>query len=175
MPLRDVCTMSIACRGQNREFASWVFFVRRLLTLGQNREFASWVFFVRRLLTLRPSTLRGLKGKRVFSDILVWRRWVWLASALLGHSMRHRWQLWFVQTLASRDQNRQLAIWVCLVRRLLNWRPPTRRGMKGKRVISPADVPLWRRWTLFAAALLGCESALHRFTRSECLLLGRFR
>ena len=91
------------------------------------------------IIDLRPSTLRGLKGKRVFSDILVWRRWVWLASALLGHSMRHRWQLWFVQMFASRDQNRQLAIWVCLVRRLLNWRPPTRRAMKGKRVISVAD------------------------------------
>ena len=132
----------------------------RLLTLGQNREFASWVFFVRRLLTLRPSTLRGLKGKRVFSDILVWRRWVWLASALLGHSMRHRWQLWFVQMFASRDQNRQLAIWVCLVRRLLNWRPPTRRAMKGKRVISVADVASLHS---VAAALLGYESALHRF------------
>ena len=77
----------------------------------------------------------------------------------------HRWQLWFVQALASRNQNRQFAIWVCLVRRLLNWRPPTLRGQKGKRVIS--IVPLWRRWTRLAAALLGQELSLHRFTGSE--------
>ena len=152
----DVSTQSIACRGQNIEIASLSLLAWASYS-GQNRELTSWALLAWR------------------SVSLLWRRWIWLASALLGHSMGHSWQLWFVQALASKDQNRSLAIWVCLVRRLLKWRPPTRRAMKGNRVKSVVDVPPWRRWFLLVAALVGYESALYRFTRSECLLLNGSR
>jgi len=160
--MRNVSTESIASRRQNREVASLALLAWASYS-GQNNELASWVFLAWR------------------SVSLVWRRWIWLASALLRHSMRHSWQLWFVRALGSRDQNRSLAIWVCLVRRLLEWPPPTRRsgmkgncverpairrgGMKGNCVRSVGDVPSWRRWFLLVSALLMYESALHRFTR----------
>ena len=145
--MRNVSTESIASRRRNREVASLALLAWASYS-GQNKELASWVFLAWR------------------SVSLVWRRWIWLASALLRHLMRHSWQLWFVRALVSKDQNRSLAIWVCLVRRLLEWRPPTRRsGMKGNCVRSVGDVPSWRRWFLLVAALLMYESALHRFTR----------
>ena len=160
--MRTVSTESIASRWQNREVASLALLAWSSYS-GQNKELASWAFLAWR------------------SVSLVWRRWIWLASALLRRLLRHSWQLWFVRALSSKDHNRPLEIWVCLVRRLLEWRPPTRRGgMKGNRVEwsatcrggrkgncvkSVGDVPSWRRWFLLVAALLMYESALHRFIR----------
>ena len=160
--MRTVSTESIAFRWQNREVASLALHAWASYS-GQNKELASWAFLAWR------------------SVSLVWRRWIWLASALLRHLLRHSWQLWFVRALSSKDQNRSLAMWVCLVRRLLEWRPPTRRGGmkrncvewsatsrgggKGNCVKLVGDVPSWRRWFLLVAALLMYESALHRFTR----------
>ena len=160
--MRTVSTGSIASRWQNREVASLALHAWASYS-GQNKELASWAFLAWR------------------SVSLVWRRWIWLASALLRHLLRHSWQLWFVHALSSKDQNRSLAMWVCLVRRLLEWRPPTRRGGmkrncvewsatsrgggKGNCVKLVGDVPSWRRWFLLVAALLMYESALHRFTR----------
>ena len=146
--MRAVGTESIASRWQNREVASLALLAWDSYS-GQNKELAAWAFLAWR------------------SVSTVWRRWIWLASALLRHLLRHSWQLWFVRALSSKDQNRSLAIWVCLVRRLLRWRPPTRRGgMKLNRVKSLGDVSSWRRWFLLVAALLMYESALHRFTWS---------
>ena len=160
--MRTVSTESIASRWQNREVASLALHAWASYS-GQNKELASWAFLAWR------------------SVSLVWRRWIWLASALLRHLLRHSWQLWFVRALSSKDQNRPLAIWVCLVRRLLEWRPPTRRGGmkrncvewsatsrgggKGNCVKLVGGIPSWRRWFLLVAALLMYESALHRFTR----------
>ena len=145
--MRKLSTESVASRGQNRKVASLALLAWASYS-GQNKELASWVFLAWR------------------SVSLVWRRWIWLASALLRHLMRHSWQLRFVRELSFKDQNRSLAIWVCLVRRLLERRPPTRRGgMKGNCVTSVGDVPSWRRWFMLVAALLMYESALDRFTR----------
>ena len=160
--MRTVSTESIASRWQNREVASLALHAWASYS-GQNKELASWAFLAWR------------------SVSLVWRRWIWLASALLRHLLRHSWQLWFVRALSSKDENRSLAIWGCLVRRLLEWRPPTRRGGMKRNCVEwsatsrgggkwncvklVGDVPSWRRWFLLVAALLMYESALHRFTR----------
>ena len=69
----------------------------------------------------------------------------------------YEWQLSLVHQLAPSDHNWHLAFWIRVVRRLMSWRPPTRRGGRRRVTTSTAWFSAVRSWIRLASSLLRHE------------------